>query len=245
MQIAERLHLVMSGALGVDLTDPLDCNVYSVGTSDGWLLFDAGAGRSVDEVLDRLPAEGIDPVQIKALFLTHGHADHSAGAARVRERLNLHVIAGAATAKMVAAGDENAISLTAARKAGGYPADFVYRASPVDQMIGDTETLRFGATSVTAIATPGHSHDHFAFLVSQADRKLLIAGDALFHGGRVGVQNVYDCSVPDICASVRRLADLDYEIFLPGHGPFSLRDGRRHADAAMEYVRRNACPLSI
>lgn len=245
MRIAAGLHLVMSGSLGMDLTDPLDCNVYLVDTSAGWLLFDAGAGRSVDEMLVALPGAGIDPTDIKALFLTHGHADHSAGAARLRERLGLRLIAGAATARMVENGDEDALSLTAARNAGGYPADFVYRACPVDQVIGDDETLRFGDTSVTAIRTPGHSHDHLAFLVTQPDRTLLVAGDALFHGGRVGVQNVYDCNVPEICGSVRRLAGLSYEIFLPGHGPFSLRDGRRHADAAMQYVRRNACPPSI
>jgi hydroxyacylglutathione hydrolase len=245
MRIAERLHLVMSGALGMDLSDPLDCNVYLVGSSEGWLMFDAGAGRSVDEMLAALPEEAIDPTDIKTLLLTHGHADHSAGAALVRERLSLRVVSGSATAKMVAAGDEDAISLSAARKANGYPADFVYRACPVDQTIADGETLSFGDTSVTAIATPGHSHDHIAFLVEQPDRTMLIAGDALFHGGRVGVQNVYDCSVPDICRSVRRLADLDYEIFLPGHGPFSLRNGRRHAEAAMVHIRRSACPPSI
>ena len=244
MRIAERLHLVMSGGLGMDLTDPLDCNVYLVGVSTGWLLFDAGAGRSVDAALEAMPAEGIDPASITALFLTHGHADHSAGAARMRERLSLKVIAGVATAAMVASGDENAISLTVAREAGGYPADYAYRACPVDQVVADGETLRIGDTRVTAVATPGHSHDHLAFLIEQPSRRMLVAGDALFHGGKVGVQNVYDCSVPEICRSVRCLAGLDYDVFLPGHGAFSLRDGHRHADAAMEHVRRNACPPS-
>jgi glyoxylase-like metal-dependent hydrolase (beta-lactamase superfamily II) len=245
MRIAERLHLVMSGALGMDLTDPLDCNVYLVGTTVGWLLFDTGAGRSVDAMLDALPAETINPSAIAALFLTHGHADHSAGAARLHERFGVGVITGTLTAPMVAGGEEDAISLTAARQAGGYPADFTYRACPVGRTVADGEVVRFGDTSVTAVATPGHSHDHMAFLIEQPGRRILVAGDALFHGGRVGVQNVYDCSVPEICRSVRRLAGLDYEIFLPGHGPFSLRNGRRHADAAMEYVRRNACPPSI
>ena len=245
MRIDDRLHLVMSGALGIDLTDPLDCNVYLVGFNDGWLLFDSGAGRSVDATLAALPGEGVDPKDIKALFLTHGHADHSAGAARIRETLGVRVIAGAATAAMVAGGQEDAISLTSARQGGGYPADFVYRACPVDQIVADGEQLSFGDTRVTVLATPGHSHDHTAFLVEQPGRAMLIAGDALFHGGRVGVQNVYDCSVPEICRSVTRLADCDYDMLLPGHGPFSLRDGRRHADSAMAYVRRNACPPSI
>jgi len=31
---------------------------------------------------------------------------------------------------------------------------------------------------------------------------------------------------------VRKLASLEFEAFLPGHGPISLRNGKRHIDAA-------------
>ncbi|WP_082533182.1 MBL fold metallo-hydrolase [Devosia sp. Root413D1] len=240
MNLDDDLHLLMSGGLGFDLTDPLDCNVYLVRAGDGWLMFDAGAGRSAAAALD-----GLDGITIKALFLTHGHADHSAGAAAVRRRLGVPVLAGAATAKMVAAGDEAAISLVAAKAAGGYPADFAYAACPVDRVLDDGEQVAFGAVTVTAVATPGHSHDHMSYLVEVGTRRMLVSGDALFHGGKVGVQDVYDCSVPQICASVRRLAGLEFEVLLPGHGAFSLRDGRRHAEAAMGYVARMACPPSI
>jgi glyoxylase-like metal-dependent hydrolase (beta-lactamase superfamily II) len=245
MRVDADLHVVMSGRLGFDLTDPLDCNVYLLRAGDSWLMFDAGAGRSVPTVLAGLAAEGIEPGRIGALLLTHGHADHSAGAAGVRAALGMPVIAGAATAKMVAAGDEEAISLTGAKAAGGYPPDFSYRACPVDRIVADGERLAFGAAAVTAIATPGHSHDHLSYLVETGGRRLLVSGDALFHGGLVGVQNVYDCSVPEICRSVRRIAALDFEALLPGHGAFSLHDGHRHAELALSHVERNACPPSI
>jgi glyoxylase-like metal-dependent hydrolase (beta-lactamase superfamily II) len=240
MRLDDDLCLVMSGGLGFDLTDALDCNVYLVRSGDGWLMFDAGAGRSAAAVLD-----GLKGMPIKALFLTHGHADHSAGAAAVRQRLGLPVFAGAATARMVAAGDAAAISLVAAKAAGGYPADFAYAACPVDRVLEDGERVGFDGATVSAVATPGHSHDHMSYLVDTGSRRMLIAGDALFHGGKVGVQDIYDCSVPEICASVRRLAGLEFEVLLPGHGLFSLRDGHRHADAAMGYVARMACPPSI
>lgn len=245
MRLCEQVHLVMSGSLGFDLSDRLDCNAYLISTGDGWLMFDAGAGRTTASVLDQMKADGIDLRKIKALFLTHGHADHSAGAAYLRAQLGVEVICGAATAKMVSAGDEAAISLTAARAAGGYPKDFVYECCPVDRVLSDGEQLAFDEATVTAIATPGHSHDHVAYLIATADIRMLVSGDALFHGGKVGMQNIYDCSVSDICQSVRRLHALDFDMLLPGHGLCSLKNGHRHAEAAMDYVARLACPPSI
>lgn len=245
MKISASVHLAMSGSLGVDLSDGLDCNVYLIQAGDGWLMFDAGAGRDTARALDALRAEGVALEKIRAVFLTHGHADHSAGAALLRERLGLEVICGKATAKMVAAGDEAAVSLMAARAAGGYPVDFVYRACPVDRAVEDGERLVFDGVAVTALATPGHSHDHMAYLVEAAGSRMLVSGDALFHGGKVGVQNIYDCSVQDICESVRRLHALGFTMLLPGHGLWSMQNGHRHAAAAMSYVARLACPPSI
>jgi hydroxyacylglutathione hydrolase len=245
MKLGNDLRLVMSGGLGFDLTDPLDCNAYLVRAGDGWLMFDAGAGRSTAAVCTALVAEGIAPASIKALFLTHGHADHSAGAASMQAAAGLTVIAGAATAAMVSAADEAAISLTAARAAGGYPADFVYEPCLIDRVVANDERIGFQDTLVTAIATPGHSHDHMSYLVERGSTRMLVTGDALFHGGKVGVQNIYDCSVPEICESVRRIAALEFEVLLPGHGAFSLRGRHRHAEMAMGFVERLACPPSI
>jgi hydroxyacylglutathione hydrolase len=245
MKLSASVHLAMSGSLGVDLSDGLDCNTYLIEAGGDWLMFDAGAGRDTTSALYALKAEGVALEKIKAVFLTHGHADHSAGAAHLRERLGLEVICGKATAKMVTAGDEAAISLTAAKAAGGYPADFVYRACPVDRVIEDGERLAFNGVAVTALATPGHSHDHMAYLVEAAGVRMLVSGDALFHGGKVGVQNIYDCSVQDICESVRRIHALDFTMLLPGHGLWSLQNAHRHAAAAMGYVARLACPPSI
>jgi glyoxylase-like metal-dependent hydrolase (beta-lactamase superfamily II) len=245
MKLDDDLHLVMSGALGLDLTDSLDCNAYLVRAGQDWLMFDAGAGRDTAAVLAGLPRTGVDPGRIRALFLTHGHADHSAGAAALRVALGCPVMSGAATARMVSAGDEAAISLTAARAAGGYPADFGYAACPVDRTLDDGERLAFDGAIVTALATPGHSHDHVAYLVETGRRRILVSGDALFPGGKVSVQGIYDCSISAICSSIRRLDTLSFDTLLPGHGAPSLRHAKRHVEAAMAYVRRLACPPSI
>jgi glyoxylase-like metal-dependent hydrolase (beta-lactamase superfamily II) len=245
MRIDRELCLALSGGGGFDLTDNFDCNVFLVAAGDAWLMFDAGSGRSPERALEVLAGDGIDPRRIRHLFLTHGHADHSGGAAHWREALGLEVHATPATAAMVSAGDEAAISVDVARRAGVYPADYAYRSCAIDDVLAIDRPLAINGVTVRAIASPGHSHDHVSYLVETPDRRMLIAGDALFHGGKVAIQNIYDCDIAAICETVRRLAGIDYDALLPGHLNFSLRNGRRHADAALAHVAALRCPPSI
>lgn len=185
MRIELGLHVVMSGGGGFDLTDVLDFNAFLIDGGNGeWVLFDAGAGRSPNDANAILAADGIDPAAIRHLFLTHCHADHSGGARGLRDQLGLAVYAGRVTTPMVVAGDEAAISLEPARRAGVYPHDYRYRACPVDHVLGDDAATTIGRLKIRTIETPGHSADHVSFLVERGGRRPLIAGDALFHGGR-------------------------------------------------------------
>ncbi len=150
-----------------------------------------------------------------------------------------------ATAALVAAGDEAAISLDRARRAGVYPADYRYRACPVDSVLQEDEPLRIGDMHDPPDRHPGHARDHVSYLVETPSRTMLLAGDALFHGGKVAIQDIVDCDIAATCATIRRLATLDFDALLPGHLAFSLNNGRRHADAALGYVDRLLCPPSI
>ena len=235
MQLLPGLDVPLSGALGFDLSDPLDCTCYRLQTAAGAVLFDTGAGRNADALASRPAA---------LVLLTHAHADHAGGAAAQRAR-GARILAGAPTAALVRAGDEHGTSLDLARKAGGYPLNYHFQACPVDQVLADGETLAVGEVRITALATPGHSADHVAFLVETPAARMLVAGDALFHGGRVLLQDTWDCDVPALCRSIRLLASLDYDIFLPGHGAFSLARGRRHAEAALAVVNRMRVPPSL
>ncbi|MCX5513325.1 hypothetical protein C3941_00385 [Kaistia algarum] len=245
MRIDRGLHLVMSGGGGFDLTDAFDCNVFLVGSGEEWLMFDAGAGRDPAGAAAVLAEDGIDPMSIRHLFLTHGHADHSGGAAHWRDLAGLTVHAGQQTAAMVASGDENGISLGRARAAGVYPMDYVYSPCPVDHVVVPGESIRIGDVSVQPIATPGHSHDHISYVVTTPTRRLLLGGDALFHGGKVAIQDIEDCDVSAYCRTIRTLATIEFDALLPGHLTFSLKDGHRHAKAALTYVEALHIPPSI
>ena len=246
MRIEPDVYLVASGQLGFDLTDPYDSHVYLFDAGDQYLMFDVGTGRGIDQMLTICRQEGLSPARIVHLFVTHAHADHAGGAAHLRERVNrLTIYASPAAARILSEGDAEATCLPAAQAAGVYPSDYVLRPCPVEQALSDGEVVRVGPWRVQSIETPGHSHDHMCYLVSNAHKRYLISGDALFYGGRIILQNTYDCSVPDQIASLQHLAGCDFDALLPGHLSFSLQRGRRHLEEALAVIAKLGCPPSI
>ncbi len=245
MRIDPHIYLVGSGQLGFDLTNPFDCNIYLFEAGDSCVLFDAGAGMGADQILDVCRGDGLDLGKINHLFLTHAHTDHGGGTAHLAERLNLTVYAAASTAKIVSSGDEAAVSLPPAKAGGMYPKDYVYRPCPVDRVLAAGEVIEIGPLKIEIIATPGHSHDHHCYLVTTPHKRYLVGGDAIFFGGKIVLQNTYDCSVPETIASIQRLASISFEALLAGHFNFSLNRGQRHIEAACAVINQLGCPPSI
>jgi hydroxyacylglutathione hydrolase len=247
MRIDSHVYLVGSGQLGFDLTDPFDCNVYLFDAGQSLVLFDAGTGMGVDQIVGVCQEDGLNLNKIKHLFLTHAHTDHGGGSAYFRDRLDLTVYASASTARIVSSGDEEAVSLTAAKAGGVYPSHYLYRPCPVERVLTPGQVQAIGWLQIELIATPGHSHDHHCYLVTDTrlNKRYLIGGDAIFFGGKVVWQNTYDCSVSDTLASIQHLASYNFEALLPGHLNFSLRNGKRHIEAACNLIKTMACPVSI
>ena len=245
MRIEPNVYLVGSGQFGFDMTDPFDCNIFLFDAGGTYVLFDAGAGMGMDQILDTCQQDGLDPGKLDHLFLTHAHADHAGGAALLRDRTSATTYASAKTAKIVETGDEEAVSLAGARQAGIYPGDYVYRSCPVNHVLEEGDSVELGSFKIELISTPGHSHDHCSYLVADADKRYLVGGDAIFYGGRVVLQNTYDCSVPETIASILHLSTYEFEALLPGHLVFSLNNGMRHIEAARAVIERFGCPESI
>lgn len=236
MKIADRIHIVASGRLGFGLTDDLDCHVYLVDGGREYALIDAGGGRDIDGIVAQIEEDGLDPGRVRYLLLTHGHADHAAGAAGVRRRFDLRVLASPEVARYLRAGDERAVSLDIARKAGAYPPDFVFPPCPVDTELDDGGQVDVGDLTFTALHTPGHASGHLAYLLRQGDRVSVFCGDAVFFGGAILLQHTWDCSLQDSIASVERLASLSVDGLFPGHLTFAVRNGRRQVEKAMQCI---------
>ena len=236
MKIAERIHIVGSGQAGFGLTDDYDCHVYLLDGGDEYALIDAGGGRDTAGILSLIEGDGLDPRRVRTLLLTHAHADHAAGAAALRAQLGLRVLASPHIAGIVSAGDERGASLDIARTAGGYPADFVLPACPVDGELAEAAVVRVGDLAIEVIETPGHATGHLSYVLRRGERTSVFCGDAFFFGGRILLQHTWDCSLQASIRSVERLAALDLDGLYPGHLTFTVRHGRREVAKAMQEI---------
>ncbi|WP_200303467.1 MBL fold metallo-hydrolase [Streptomyces adelaidensis] len=243
MRLTDHVTLVASGAAGFDLTDPLDCHVYLVRGGRHSALVDAGAGRSTQDILRAVRAAGAEPGY---LLLTHGHADHAGGAAALAEGLpGLRVLAGDAAVPWIATGDERGLSVDRGKAAGVYPDSYTLPPCPRVEAIGDGAEVDLGGGVVLrAVATPGHADGHLCYHLRTPHHRALFSGDCVFTGGRVSLQNLHDCRVPDYAASLTLLATLDVDALFPGHHEVSLARAGRHLAAARDTVARGLLPRS-
>lgn len=165
-------------------------------TLDGtntWVLRAAGAERCV--VVDPGPLHeahlatvaSCGPVDV--ILLTHGHFDHSQGAARLAELTGAPVRA-----------------LDPAHRLG-------------DEGLVEGDVVAAAEVEVRVLHTPGHTSDSLSFvLVAEGQNDAVLTGDTVLGRGTTVVAHP-DGVLADYLASLRRLEALGEATVLPGHGP--------------------------
>jgi hydroxyacylglutathione hydrolase len=200
----------------------------------------------VAEILGNIEGHGFALADVRYLLLTHVHADHAGGAAAVHRAIpGLQVAAAADVAEFLRRGDEKGISLDMGKKGGYYPPEYRLDPCPVDIDLAEGVTIDLGELQIKTMETPGHSSGHVVFLMDADGQKHMFSGDTLFYGGKILLQSIWDCDLQDHLDSIQRMAGLGVDVFLPGHGSFSLRDGQRHIDAANGWINRCLTPPSL
>lgn len=245
MKLTDRLYLVGSGSLGFDLTDECDCNIYLLDGGSEAALIDAGGGRAVPSITKIMEDDGVALDRVRYLLLTHAHPDHAGGAAGLREELGLQVLIARDVAEFLRQGDEKGIGLDAAREAGIYPQDFRFQACPVDGELGEGQKVMVGDCELLVMETPGHAAGCLSFLTEREGKQYLFGGDTIFFGGHIVLLNAPDCDLQAYIRTIERLSRLSVDVLLPGHWSFSLRNGQRHIDAAMEVLKTLGVPPNL
>jgi hydroxyacylglutathione hydrolase len=243
VRLSEHVYLVGSGSNGFDLTDPYDCHVYLIDGGRELALIDVGAGMGAAGIIENIRRDGFDPARVRHLILTHGHGDHAVGAGRMRKLLGEPAIyASGVIADSLRRGDEKAISIDVAKQAGIYPLDYTLEPFPVDHELEERAIVDVGSLHLTILDTPGHSDGHVSLVMEDGGQTMLFAGDVIFYGGKVLLQNIHDCRLDALISSLRKLRQLAVSALFPGHLTLSLRDGQRHIERANLVLDRLLIP---
>jgi metallo-beta-lactamase class B len=127
-------------------------SAWAVVTSAGIIIIDAIYDYSVEEqVAGGLKKLGLDPANIKYVVISHAHRDHVGGAWYLQERFGAKVLMSAADWDLLQ------------RTPGSWPKP------KRDVVVTDGQTLTLGDTTLTFVATPGHTPGTISTLVPVKD----------------------------------------------------------------------------
>ena len=243
MKLSEKIYLAGSGAMGLHLTNPMDCNVFLLDGGSEAALIDAGGGVEPERIVRAIESDGLDIKKLKTVLLTHAHGDHAAGATFWRESFGCKIYSAAECVDWIRLADESKISLDAARAAGIYPPDFKFAQCEIERGLHEGDEVQIGDTILEVLETPGHARGHISFY--ERATKALFSGDVVFPGGKIAPQVTWDFSILDLKNSIVKIHDLGIESLFAGHGAPLLNDAANDVAIAHKYLQQLRFPKPL
>jgi len=197
------------------------CNVYVLQQGTAAILIDLGSGR----VLDRLASAGV--TRVEAIYLTHRDRDQWFGFSAAEERrIPIHAPAT----------DPDKTGYTSASIhrywSQWFPVpnsrliySMVTRETDYPQAdVADGAVLNNSVATLRAVATPGHTNDHMAYLAKLNGQQVAFTGDLIYSQGRIwqGYQLDWDhwrgLGYEAEFRSLLKVKDEHPDLILPSHG---------------------------
>ena len=206
--------------------DPYEnnCNSYVI-TGEKTLLIDPGHLRHLERLFGLIVQDGLDPVQIDLVIATHSHPDHFEGLEAFRNK----------RVKIAMARDEERYL----SESGRLLFEMMQQPLPefrIDFYLREGQ-LQVGEKAFDVLLTPGHSPGSLS--IYWPEKKALFTGDVIFYGG-IGRTDFTEGDPALLGESIERLARLDTEWILPGHG--EIVRGRDAVLQNFEFIRQNFYP---
>lgn len=210
MEIIPNVHLVpgMKGA-----------NVYLL-LDDPLTLVDTGMPGSEETILRYVEGLGLADGDLARIIVTHHHLDHVGSLAALKARTSAQVLAHPGDAPFISGQQpppppRSAVPRLLFRVLG--PVFPQAKPSPVDLLLHDGEHLEL-LGGATVVHVPGHTPGGIALHFPAEG--LLICGDVIDHRrSRLGpAKKPFTEDMGQALASLRRLAELEFDVLCPGHG---------------------------
>lgn len=165
---------------------------------------------------------GFEPGKIAALvqqrrlepaliLLTHGHVDHIAGNAALKQIWpDLPILIGAGDAPMLTDPAANLSALGGVR----------VTSPPADRLLSEGDVVEGLGLEFSILEIPGHSPGHIVYVLSSEQPPIVLGGDVLFHGS-IGRTDFPGGNHALLLRGIRsKLFALPPEtVVYPGHGP--------------------------
>lgn len=206
---------------GVHTIDKLGVGrAYLYAEADRLTLVDTGLPKSAAKIFAVIDALGRKPEDVRQVIVTHCHNDHAGSLADVVDRSGAQVLAHPLDApvlrgeRLPAPANTNAIMQRLLHLTG--PGLHSPRSVHVDREVNDGDEIDLDG-GARIIHTPGHTPGSISIYLPA--RKLLFAGDAA--ANLLGVRPPVGWFTEDHAAaraSIRKLAELDFDVACFGHG---------------------------
>ncbi|HOF05989.1 MAG TPA: MBL fold metallo-hydrolase [Syntrophales bacterium] len=188
-----------------------NCNTYLI-DRDKKIVIDPGHEHLFPHVRQGLNLAGIALTDVELVLATHGHPDHLEGVREFRKPTLFAM---------------NKDEYAFIRKLAGN-----YFQIPAPDFFLEEGDFSVGSESFRIIRTPGHSPA--SICLYWPSRKVLFTGDVVFNQG-IGRTDLPGGSGKLLKDSIARLAELDVEYLLAGHGEPVI--GRKAVEANFNYIR--------
>ena len=201
---------------------------WALRTSEGIIIIDTNfAWATQPEIIDGLTTLGLNPRDIKYVIISHAHGDHDQGAAELQRRFGAKVVMGAP--------DWESTLQRPATAAGGVPKR--------DIAVGpEGSSLTLGDTTVTIVATPGHTPGtlSYVFPVKDQGRTVMVA----YSGGTLtGAFGTDGARWDEYASSQRKIAkvaaDAGATVMLSNHSEYDGAYTKARLVAAKREVGEN------
>lgn len=188
---------------------PLTVCAYLVKTELGLIMFDAGYDKDGSLIPDNIRKLGMNPKDVKKIFITHWHGDHSSGSARLSDISDTDILIHKDDLDIV--------------KERVFTKDYMVPAKDRIVPLEDGEIFNFGDVQVKVIHTPGQTPGEVVYLLTvsgpQGKCHALVAGDATAMKSTVEEiePNKFHGIVQAYEKTVGILKSLEFDLYLGGH----------------------------